>query len=139
MQLNTTIYESEIPVRPDDIDMFQHVHSSKYIDYVLAARYDQMNRCYGNPMSEYLERGLGWVVSSCTINFKRALKLDDIMLVRTNLDELRPNGVRVNFSIVNKATGKLCSDGHFEYALINIRSGRSEAIPEWVLERYILK
>ena len=132
-------FETELRVRPDDIDMFQHVHSSKYIDYVLAARYDQMNRCYGNPMSEYLERGMGWVVSSCTVNFKRALKLDDIMLVRTNLEELRPNGVRVDFSIVNKATKKLCCDGHFDYELINIASGRSEIIPPWVLEKYTLK
>jgi YbgC/YbaW family acyl-CoA thioester hydrolase len=139
MELNKTIYESEIPVRPDDIDMFQHVHSSKYIDYVLAARYDQMNRCYSNPMSEYLERGMGWVVTSCTVNFKRALKLDDIMLVRTNLEELRVNGVRVNFSILNKATQKVCCDGHFDYALINIASGRSETIPPWVLEKYTLK
>jgi YbgC/YbaW family acyl-CoA thioester hydrolase len=139
MTLNTTIYESELRVRPDDIDMFQHVHSAKYIDYVLAARYDQMNRCYGNPMSEYVEKGLGWVVSSCTINFKRALRLDDTMIVRTNLEELRTNGVRVNFSILNKQTGKLCSDGHFEYILINIASGRSESIPAWVLEKYTLQ
>lgn len=139
MKLNKTIYESEIPVRPDDIDMFQHVHSSRYIDYVLAARYDQMNRCYGNPMSEYLERGMGWVVSSCTVNFKRALKLSDIMIVRTNLEELKTNGCRVNFSILNKTTGKLCCDGHFDYALINIATGRSEIIPPWVLEKYSLK
>lgn len=139
MQLNKTIYESEIPVRPDDIDMFQHVHSSRYIDYVLAARYDQMNRCYGNPMSEYLEKGLGWVVSSCTVNFKRALKLGELMIVRTNLEELRTNGVRVTFSILNKATGKICCDGHFDYALINIASGRSEVIPPWVLEKYTLQ
>lgn len=29
-------FETEHRVRPDDIDMFQHVHNSKYLDYVLA-------------------------------------------------------------------------------------------------------
>ena len=43
-------FETEFRVRPDDIDMFQHVHNSKYFDYVLAARYDQMERCYGVAM-----------------------------------------------------------------------------------------
>jgi len=33
-------FETEMQVRPDDIDLFQHVHSSRYMDYVLAARYD---------------------------------------------------------------------------------------------------
>ena len=39
-------FETIVPVRPDDIDMNQHVHNSKYLDYVLAARLDQMERCY---------------------------------------------------------------------------------------------
>jgi acyl-CoA thioesterase FadM len=34
-------FETELQVRPDDIDMNQHVHGSRYMDYVLAARYDQ--------------------------------------------------------------------------------------------------
>ena len=33
-------FETELQVRPDDIDMYQHVHSSRYMDYVLAARFD---------------------------------------------------------------------------------------------------
>src|SRR6478609_6385236 len=138
MTLNTQRYETELNVRPDDIDMFQHVHSAKYIDYVLAARYDQMDRCYGNPMQEYLDKGLGWVVNSCTINFKRALKLGDTMRVQTQLVSATPTGVRVDFAILNKSTGKLCSDGHFDYTLVDIQSGRSQTIPEWALQKYML-
>lgn len=139
MKLNTAVYESELQVRPDDIDMFQHVHNAKYLDYVLAARYDQMSRCYGNPMSTYLEKGLGWVVKSCTINFKRPLRLGDTMIVQTNLAALESKEVSVNFAILNKGSGKLCADGHFDYALIEIASGRAQTIPDWVIEHYILK
>jgi len=53
-------FESEMQVRPDDIDMYQHVHSSRYMDYVLAARFDQMERCYRMPMTEFQKRGFGW-------------------------------------------------------------------------------
>ncbi|GAB6283208.1 MAG: hypothetical protein STSR0008_19660 [Ignavibacterium sp.] len=35
-------FESEIKIRPDDIDLNNHVHNTKYFDYVLAARYEQM-------------------------------------------------------------------------------------------------
>jgi len=41
-----TKFETSLQVRPDDMDMNQHVHASRYLDYVLAARYDQMERCY---------------------------------------------------------------------------------------------
>ena len=69
-----SIYESEMRVRPDDIDMFNHVHSSKYMDYVMAARYDQMERCYGMSMEMFLERGFGWLVRGVHMDFKRPLK-----------------------------------------------------------------
>lgn len=135
-KLNTTFYESELQVRPDDIDMFQHVHSAKYIDYVLAARYDQMARCYGNPMSDYLDKGLGWVINSCLIHFKRALKIGDTIIVKTRITEAKKFGVRVEFEIINKSTGKLSCDGHFDYTMINLASGRAEVIPDWVMDRY---
>ena len=123
-------------VRPDDIDMFQHVHSSRYIDYVLAARYDQMGRCYNMPMEEFLKLGFGWVINSTTINYKRALKMGDAFIVRTNLEEMMRTGCTVKFSIVNKATGKVCCDGLFHYTMINMQTERAETIPEWIIERY---
>lgn len=133
---NTRFYETELQVRPDDIDMFQHVHSAKYIDYVLAARFDQMERCYGNPMSDYLSKGLGWVVNKCEIQFKRPLQLGDHMLVKTALKEVLANGVIVQFEIIRRETGKLCCDGYFLYTLIDLKTSRAQTIPEWALERY---
>ena len=36
-------FETELTVRPDDIDLYQHVHSTRYLDYVLAARFDMFD------------------------------------------------------------------------------------------------
>jgi YbgC/YbaW family acyl-CoA thioester hydrolase len=139
MELNTAFYETELQVRPDDIDMFQHVHSTRYLDYVLAARYDQMERCYGNPMHVYLEKGLGWVASSCFIEYKRALKLGDTMRVRTRIMEVRKNDVKVEFEILNKQSGKLCCKGYFNFTLVELQNGRAMAIPDWVQGLYVKK
>ncbi|MFI5221949.1 MAG: acyl-CoA thioesterase [Bacteroidia bacterium] len=136
MQLNKTIYKTEMQVRPDDIDMFQHVHSSRYIDYVLAARYDQMGKFYKMPMNEFLEHGFGWVINSTTIHFKRPLKLGDSFLVKTNLDDMQKTGCTVKFSIVNNFTHKICCDGVFHYTMINLKSGAAEIIPQWIIDRY---
>jgi YbgC/YbaW family acyl-CoA thioester hydrolase len=129
-------FESELTVRPDDIDMNNHVHNSKYLDYVLAARYDQMERCYNMSMNEFLSLGLTWVVTSCFIQFKRPLVLGDSMIVTTGIEELSGTNAKVKFSIVKKASKKLSAEGYFEYAMINVQSGRSEAIPEKVIRKY---
>ena len=81
--LPKTKFKTELEVRPTDIDMFQHVHNSHYLDYVLAARYEQMERCYGMSMAEFMERGYGWVVRTAHVEFKRPLGLGDKFLART--------------------------------------------------------
>ena len=61
-------FTSEIIVRPDDIDMNNHVHFSKYLDFFLAARYEQMRRDYKISMEEFIDMRLNWVASNMHIN-----------------------------------------------------------------------
>ena len=129
-------FETELRVRPDDIDMNQHVHNSRYFDYVLAARYDQMERCYKMSMEEFLKAGYGWVVRAAQIEYKRPLSLGETIVVRTRVSRIYRDGVRVHFEIVKKENGKLSCAGCFDYTMIEIRTGRAAVIPEWILERY---
>ena len=131
-----TIFETELAVRPDDLDMFQHVHSTIYLDYVLAARCDQMERFYGVSMQAFLDRGLGWVVRKSFIEYKRPLKLGDKMIVRTRVQEMFRNGVKVWFEILRLPDRKLSCDGWCDYTLVNLANGRATALPEDVIPRY---
>ncbi len=138
MPLNTTIYSSVLEVRPDDIDLFRHVHSSKYMDYVLAARYDQMHRCYKMSFEEFMENGFGFVIVETKMNFKRALKMGDKMQINTHIVSLDKNFVLVNFEIVNMQTNKVSCDGYFNYSLIDLNTNKAIPIPVWVVERFSL-
>lgn len=124
--------------RPDDIDMNGHVHASKYLDYVLAARYDQMARCYKMPMDDFIQAGLGWYVQTSHMEFKRALMLNDAFVVTTWIQDFFRRSVRVHFEITKRETDKLSAEGYFEYALINLKTGRAETIPEWIVEKYAI-
>jgi YbgC/YbaW family acyl-CoA thioester hydrolase len=97
MSFPGAIFETELAVRPDDLDLFQHVHSTRYLDYVLAARFDQMKRCYGMAMEEFLKQGLGWVVRRSFVEYKRPLKMGERMVVRTRIDDFFKDGVKVWF------------------------------------------
>ena len=70
MSLDYTEYLSLVQVRPDDIDLFGHVHSAKYLDYFLAARFEQMQKNYLCGMDEFLSKGLGWFLQDYDISFK---------------------------------------------------------------------
>lgn len=136
MNIPYSIFESEFKVRPDDIDMFQHVHNSKYFDYVLAARYDQMERFYGMSLETFMDQGFGWVVRTAYVDYKRALAMGDEFIVRTGIESFVDKGCRVQFEIINKKTQKISCDGWFDYILIDKNTGRSVKASEEMMERY---
>jgi thioesterase-3 len=127
---------SDFRVRPDDIDMFNHVHNSKYFDYVLAARYEQMERCYRMPMEEFVEQGLGWVVRTAHVHYKRPLILGDEFSVQTWIETIHEKGCRVSFEIRIKKTDKVASNGWFDYTMIELKSGAGVKISEEIIGRY---
>jgi acyl-CoA thioester hydrolase/thioesterase-3 len=136
MEANRSKFETILKVRPDDIDMNNHVHSSKYIDYVLAARYEQMELNYKMPMQEFIKHGYGWVIKNTFIEFKRPLLLGDEMKIITWIDEMHKDGVKVCYDIVKLSTNKFCSSGYFNYTMVSLTTGRAELIPDWIKERY---
>jgi acyl-CoA thioester hydrolase len=129
-------FESEFRVRPDDIDMYHHVHNSRYFDYVLAARYDQMGRCYGMPMEEFTRLGYGWVVRTAYVEYKRPLGLGEYFIVRTWIEEIMRSGVKVRFEIIRRSDQKIASLGYFDYAMVSLATAKTETIPEWIVEKY---
>lgn len=134
----TTKFTTELSVRPDDIDMFQHVHNSKYLDYIQTARYHQMTHDYKVSMEEFLSMGYGWVVKKATLNFKRALILSDIMLVSTQVIEIFGSDAVIDFEIINKKTEKVSCDGQMIYTLIDVKSGRSLRIPAEIEQKFLV-
>jgi YbgC/YbaW family acyl-CoA thioester hydrolase len=129
-------FETELSVRPDDIDMYQHVHSSRYLDYVLAARFDQMERCYGMPMAEFQKLGYGWVVAATQMHFRHPLLLGDRMTVRCWIEKFSLIGLRLQFEIDRNPDGKRACDGWFDYVMVAITSGRPARIPDSIRQKY---
>lgn len=136
MNLGRSKFETELQVRPDDIDMNQHVHASRYYDYVLAARYDQMARCYRMSLEEFTQAGYAWFVRTAHLDYKRPLGLGEQMIVRTWVEEILKDSVRIMFQILKKSNGKLACDGYFDYTMVSVETGRSEVIPDWIVEKY---
>ncbi len=131
-----SIFESNITVRPDDIDMNNHVHYSKYLDFLLSARYDQMRKDYGMSMEEFIDRGLAWVASKVEINYKRGIVLGDKVKVKTQLHSVNGAQVKVNFWVTKGENEKTAADGYAVYIMISTKNGRPVRIPEDIIEKY---
>lgn len=129
-------FESEIIIRPDDIDMNNHVHNTKYLDFVLAARYEQMTRDYKMSMTEFLKLGYNWVVSTTHIDYKRMLKLNDKIIVKTQIENVNGAQARVKFWIIKKDTLKVAAEGYLNYTMISLKTGKPTRIPDDIIGKY---
>ncbi len=129
-------FETGLVVRPDDIDLYQHVHSTRYLDYVLAARFEQMEKNYGMSMQEFAKRGLGWFMNAAAIQFRRPLGWGDRMIVRCWIETFTETGCRVQFEIEKLPLRKRVCDGHCDYTLVTLATGRATPIPEDVRAKY---
>lgn len=135
---SNSIFETEIIVRPDDIDMNNHVHNSKYLDYIQTARFIQMRDNYKVPMEEYISKGLNWFASEVHLNYKRQLKFGDIALVKTQVGEWSGAKVVINVWVYNKQTNKIAVEGKMVYTLVSISTGRPVRIPEEIIEKHLI-
>jgi len=131
-----SIFESEIVIRPDDIDMNDHVHNTKYLDYVLAARYDQMQKDYKMSMNEFHKLDYNWIVSATHIEYMRALKLGDKIIVKTQIDSVNGPQSTVKFWIVKKDNGKTAAEGYLLYTMISKKTGKPVRIPDEIIKKY---
>jgi acyl-CoA thioester hydrolase/thioesterase-3 len=131
-----TAFETEITIRPDDIDLNNHVHNTKYLDYVLAARYQQMQQNYKMSMNEFHELQFNWVISTTHIEYKHALKLEDKIIVRTQVDSISGAQCKVNFSIIIREKNITAAEGYIIYTMISLKSGRPVRIPQEIIKRY---
>ncbi len=134
--MELAIFESEIVIRPDDIDMNNHVHNAKYLDYVQAARYMQMRDNYKYPMELYIEQGYNWFASEAHINFRSPLKFGDTAIVRTQIRNWNGAQVGVNFWILSKNSQKIVAEGFMVYTLVSISNGKPVRIPAEIIEKH---
>lgn len=130
-------FETELTVRPDDIDMNNHVHYSRYLDYILMARYDQMKKDYKVAMEKFVERGFSWVASEVNIQYKRPIVLQDgTVKVRTQLEKFSGAKVVINFWIVKGEKEKIAAQGQINFTMVSTKNGRPTRVPDDIIEQY---
>lgn len=129
-------FETEMIVRPSEIDYNGHVHQTAYLDYLLFARVDQMRRCYKMPIEEFFKRGLSWSTKSLSINYLKSLYMNERFTVRTWIESLGDKSVNVRFEILKNGSRTVAAEGESTYVLVDARTGKPASIPEDIKEKF---
>jgi len=80
------LLESNMKIRFHDCDPFNHLNNSRYIDYIVTARGDQIADNYGLDIYKLArEEGLGWVSAQTQIAYLVPAYLMEEVLIQTRL------------------------------------------------------
>ena len=81
-----TILKTKVKVRFQDCDPFNHLNNSKYIDYFLNVREDQLNEHYNINIFENIDKlGKSWIVTFNQINYIQPVYTLESIVIETQL------------------------------------------------------
>ena len=120
------ILESKTKIRFQDCDPFKHLNNSKYIDYLINAREDQLIENYS---FDYLNiaqtQGVGWVTGSNQIAYLKSANLSEIVTIQSQIIKLTPLSTLVEFRMYNEDKTELKSVMWSNFIHISMETMRS--------------
>jgi len=113
---------SELRVRMRDCDVHGHLHNTRYVDYVLDARDDQL-RTYGLDLLEFGHRtGLSWFVTMNQVRFYEPAKIGALLRVVTRLTSYDEHRLHVEGRVYGSEE-RLCALVWCTFRVIDLSTG----------------
>jgi YbgC/YbaW family acyl-CoA thioester hydrolase len=86
MQTMKKVLESKMKIRFHDCDPYNHLNNSRYIDYIVTARGDQLIEHYRFDTYQIArQQGVGWVAAQTQISYLAPALLMEEVLIETQL------------------------------------------------------
>jgi acyl-CoA thioester hydrolase len=127
-------HETQIRVCYGDTDMMGVVYYGTYPRYYEIAR-TELLRAHGITYKEIEAAGLIWPVRSLHITYIKPAVYDDLLTVRTMVDELPAVRFKIKTEIYNQ-NGEMINHGEVVLISTSRETGRPIKTPEWLLARF---
>jgi len=125
------IFESKIRVRYSDIDKMGYVYYANYGKYYEVGRVEAM-RNLGVSYKYMEENGVSMPALSMNIKYVKPALYDDIINIKTIIDEIPTNRMKFIYKLYNK-NGNMINRGYTIHAFVSMKDNKPVEIPEWLL------
>ena len=127
-------HDTLIRVCYGDTDMMGVVYYGTYPRYYEVAR-TELLRAFGITYKEIEEAGLIWPVRSLNITYTKPAFYDDLLTVRTIVEELPTVRFKIKTLIYNQH-GVIINEGTVVLISTSRATGRPIKTPEWLLAKF---
>ena len=110
MKIISKLLESKARVQYQDCDPFNHLNNSKYIDYIMAARTEQLLQEYDFNTSELAQiQGIGWVSAQTQISYFYPASWMELVTIESRLIQFSESSLLVEALMWDEKKTKLKS------------------------------
>ena len=120
---------SEYRVRYSEVDQMKFMYYGRYLEYFEMARTDML-RLIGLPYTEVEKNGFFLPVLEAHVTYKSPAFYDDVLIVKSMMTGNPQVRLRIDYEVVNKATGKIIATGYTEHAFINPETQSVRRVPK---------
>lgn len=119
------VLHSTTRVRFQDADPFNHLNNSKYIDYFINAREDQVEAAYGLDFRKIaVEQQLGWIVAQQQIAYLRPALTGEVLYLDSQLTHYSANHLSVEIRMWDRDQKVLKSFIWIQFMPVHIKAQR---------------
>lgn len=128
------LLESTMKVRFHDCDPFNHLNNSRYLDYIITARGDQLIEQYNLDIYHMANaEGVGWVAAQTQIAYAEPAQLMEEVLIQTQLLSFSRKSVQVEGSMWSSNKTALKALMWTTLVHVNVQTQKSHAHSEELL------
>lgn len=124
--------QTKIRVRYADTDQMKMVYHSKYFEYFEQGRSDLL-REIGMPYPKIETMGYYLPVVEAHAKFIKPGKYDDLLTVRTMLNEIPQARIEIEYAITDEENQELLVAGYTIHAFVDAKTGKSTRAPDQFL------
>jgi YbgC/YbaW family acyl-CoA thioester hydrolase len=131
------LLESTAKIRFPDCDPFNHLNNSRYLDYIINAREDQILEAYQFDSHKIAqETGLAWVIAQHQIAYLAPAMLMEEVVIQTRMLAFNERIIQVEALMWNREKTVLKTLMWTRLAHFNLRTMRSQAHSEEFLQLF---
>lgn len=129
---------SSTKIRFQDCDPFNHLNNSKYIDYLINAREDQIELEYELDVYAHIQKEqAGWVVTSHQISYLKPAFLMEEVSIESQLMSFDESNLQVEMKMLDKSGKKLKSLLWTQLTYFDLKTQQRKSHPQNLMELFM--
>lgn len=123
--------KTEVHVRFADVDAMGHVNNAHYLTFFEQGRVAYFKKLEGLDLRRMdASSAFGFIIAEIGVQFLSPAFLDEVMVVRLRVSEMRTKSFRFEYEVFEKKTKRKVATGHSVQVMYNYQKKETFPIPE---------